>query len=217
MIASSRILESQASGPGWKVVCQEGLFSPRTRKGPPSVAASMLRQIPPVCRAPHNDQNGLCRLCRVPVACLAPREIETRVCASFQGLPQRSQSWAERAGLAYVNDKQGDQRGCGGPRRWRRSQRSAGSAGGCKRGRSLGPRCGAVNVVKAYVIGREAVACARPGEHPHAVVPTMGRLWRWRQARPRRARRVLLAQRRAISIKYDNFRETRWRISQRQG
>jgi UDP-N-acetylmuramoylalanine--D-glutamate ligase len=139
-------------GPGWNVFARKG-FLAETRKGR-QVGAIDLRDIKGLPGA-HNHQNACAAYAACRAAGLAPRVIE-RGFHSFRGLPHRSQIVAERDGVRIVNDSKATNVDaalkallafprirwiCGGLEK----------EGGLAR---LAP--GLKNVIKAYVIGREA-------------------------------------------------------------
>ncbi|WP_306116705.1 MULTISPECIES: UDP-N-acetylmuramoyl-L-alanine--D-glutamate ligase [unclassified Roseovarius] len=144
------------SGPGWSVFARKGFLS-EYRKGRQagSIDLRAIKGLP----GAHNHQNA----CAAYAACrtlgLAPKAIEAGF-RSFGGLPHRSQIIAEADGVTYVNDSKATNVDsalqalkafrkirwiCGG------LEKEGGLA-------ALAP--GFENVLKAYVIGREAAAFA---------------------------------------------------------
>jgi len=197
-----RISNAKLSGPGWNVFAKKG-FLAETRKGRQAGSID-LRQIPGLPGA-HNHQNA----CAAYAVCrslgLAPREIETGF-ASFQGLPHRSQIVGERGGVAYVNDSKATNVDAAAkalaafPKiRW--------ICGGlAKEGGLSGLGEGLSNVVKAYVIGREAAGFALDlGDTPHAVCTTMEAAVAMAASEAEKGETVLLAPAAASFDQYDNF------------
>ena len=145
------------AGQGWSVFARKGFLS-EFRKGR-QVGSIDLRDITGLPGA-HNHQNA----CAAYAACrtlgLGPKGIEAAL-RSFGGLPHRSQIIATHAGVTFVNDSKATNVDsaakalqafakirwiCGG------LQKEGGLDG-------LLPHMG--NVIKAYVIGREAESFAR--------------------------------------------------------
>ena len=170
--ADDRVIRISAgrklSGPGWSVFARKGYLS-EYRKGRQAGSIDLrdIRGLP----GSHNHQNA----CAAYAACrtlgLAPKVIE-KAFHSFAGLPHRSQTIAEVEGVAYVNDSKATNVDsalkalqafrnirwiCGGLEK----------EGGLE---ALTP--GLENVVKAYVIGREAAQFAMQLEGVEAQVCT---------------------------------------------
>ncbi len=144
--------EKKLIGPGWSVFATKGFLSEyRKNKQVASIDLRKMRGLP----GAHNHQNA----CAAYAACrslgLAPRVIEQGL-ATYPGLAHRSQIIAEKDGVLYVNDSKATNVDsalkallafenirwiCGGLEK----------EGGLE---ALTP--GFKNVVKAYVIGREA-------------------------------------------------------------
>ncbi|WP_412508500.1 UDP-N-acetylmuramoyl-L-alanine--D-glutamate ligase, partial [Roseovarius sp. SYSU LYC5161] len=193
------------AGPGWGVFARKGFLS-EYRKGK-QLGAIDLRQVKGLPGA-HNHQNA----CAAYAACrtfgLAPRVIE-RAFHSFAGLPHRSQIVAEKDGVTIVNDSKATNVDsalralcafgrirwiCGG------LQKDGGLAG-------LAPGLG--NVVKAYVIGREAEGFALDLDGVDTeICTTMDRAVARALADAEPGDTVLLAPAAASFDQYDNF-ETR--------
>ncbi len=140
------------AGPGWNVFARKGFLS-EWRKGR-QVASIDLREVRGLPGA-HNHQNACAAYAAARSLGIAPRQIETAL-HSFEGLPHRSQIVAEAGGVLYVNDSKATNVDAAlkalqaFPRiRW--------ICGGLqKEGGLEGLQRGFDNVVKAYVIGREA-------------------------------------------------------------
>lgn len=197
-----RISNAKLSGPGWNVFAKKG-FLAETRKGRQAGSID-LRTIPGLPGA-HNHQNA----CAAYAVCrslgLAPRDIEAGF-ASFQGLPHRSQIVGDANGVAFVNDSKATNVDAAAkalaafPKiRW--------ICGGlAKEGGLAGLGVGLSNVVKAYVIGREAAGFALDlGDTPHAVCTTMEEAVRQAAADAVKGETVLLAPAAASFDQYDNF------------
>ncbi len=145
------------TGPGWNVFARKGYLS-EFRKGR-QVGSIDLRNIKGLPGA-HNHQNA----CAAYAACrtlgLGPKGIEAAM-HSYPGLPHRSQLVAERDGVRFVNDSKATNVDSAAKAlqafdkiRW--------ICGGLQKDGGLDgvlPHLG--NVVKAYVIGREAEDFAR--------------------------------------------------------
>ncbi len=193
---------TKLSGPGWQVFARKGFLS-EWRKGR-QVASIDLRDVTGLPGA-HNHQNA----CAAYAACralgLGPRDIEAGL-KSFKGLPHRSQTIAEDAGVRYVNDSKATNVDsalkalqafkkirwiCGGLMK----------EGGLE---ALAP--GLANVTKAYVIGREAegFALGLPGiEAEICTTMETAVLHAMQDAQPGDV--VLLAPAAASFDQYDNF------------
>ncbi|MEP5732475.1 MAG: UDP-N-acetylmuramoyl-L-alanine--D-glutamate ligase [Sulfitobacter sp.] len=93
-------VERKLTGPGWQVYARKG-FLAEVRKGK-QIASIDLRKVSGLPGA-HNHQNA----CAAYAACrtlgLAPKVIEAAF-HSFGGLPHRSQTIAQAAGVRFVND-----------------------------------------------------------------------------------------------------------------
>lgn len=197
-----RVATAKLSGPGWMVFARKGFLS-EWRKGR-QVASVDLREVKGLPGA-HNHQNA----CAAWAACrslgLSPREIEAGL-RSFAGLPHRSQRIAEAGGVVYVNDSKATNVDsavkallafekirwiCGGLMK----------EGGLS---ALAPGFG--NVLKAYVIGREAegFALGLPGVETEICGTMAVAVARAMQdAQPGEV--VLLAPAAASFDQYDNF------------
>ena len=190
------------SGPGWAVFARKGFLS-ETRKGR-QIGAIDLREIKGLPGA-HNHQNA----CAAYAACrglgLAPRVIEAAF-HSFAGLPHRSQLVAEAGGVRFVNDSKATNADAAlkallaFPRiRW--------ICGGLEKEGGLAALApGLRNVVKAYVIGREAAQFALGLDGVEADICTsMSRAVAAAMAEAAPGEVVLLAPAAASFDQYDNF------------
>ena len=155
-IADDRVIrmsvEQKLTGPGWQVFSKKGFLS-EYRKGR-QVGSIDLRQIKGL-PGTHNHQNA----CAAYAVCrslgLAPRVIE-QAFHSSAGLPHRSQIIAEQGGVTYVNDSKATNvdaaaKALGAFKKIRWICGGLEKDGGLE---ALGAAMG--DVVKAYVIGREA-------------------------------------------------------------
>ncbi len=151
-----RVASHKLSGPGWDLVTRKGWLS-EMRKGR-QVASIDLRGVPGLPGA-HNHQNAACAYGVCRALGLAPRVIEAAF-ASFEGLPHRSQRVAEINGVSYVNDSKATNvdaavKALGAFKRIRWI------CGGLEKDGGMAVLAEAMgDVVKAYVIGREAEAFA---------------------------------------------------------
>ena len=140
---------------GWSVFARKGFLS-EYRKGRQvgSIDLRAIAGLPGV----HNHQNA----CSAYAACRAlgigPRVIEAAL-ISFKGLPHRGQLIAEKDGVKFVNDSKATNIDAASKAlaafnkvRW--------ICGGLEKDGGLDKLLPAITVVKAYVIGREAVAFA---------------------------------------------------------
>lgn len=195
---------TKLTGPGWQVFARKGFLS-EYRKGRQAGSID-LREIKGLPGA-HNHQNA----CAAYAACralgLAPRVIEAGF-ASFGGLPHRSQLIAEQNGVSFVNDSKATNVDSAaralmayGRIRW--------ICGGLqKEGGLTGLAPGLENVVKAYVIGREAAAFALDlGETETEICTTMERAVARAMEEAEPGDCVLLAPAAASFDQYDNFEQ----------
>lgn len=195
---------TKLTGPGWQVFARKGFLS-EYRKGRQAGSID-LREIKGLPGA-HNHQNA----CAAYAACralgLAPRVIEAGF-ASFGGLPHRSQLIAEQNGVSFVNDSKATNVDSAaralmayGRIRW--------ICGGLqKEGGLAGLAPGLANVVKAYVIGREAAAFALDlGETETEICTTMERAVARAMEEAEPGDCVLLAPAAASFDQYDNFEQ----------
>ncbi len=191
------------TGPGWQVFARKGFLS-EYRKGRQAGAID-LREIKGLPGA-HNHQNA----CAAYAACrslgLAPRVIEDAL-HSFPGLTHRSQIIAEADGVTYVNDSKATNVD---------SALKALSAfkkirwicGGLEKEGGLEALNGAGDqVIKAYVIGREAAGFAMQLEAEAQVCTTMEAAVAEAMADAQPGETVLLAPAAASFDQYDNFEQ----------
>lgn len=191
------------SGPGWQVFARKGFLS-EYRKGRQAGAID-LRAIKGLPGA-HNHQNA----CSAYAACrslgLAPRVIEDAM-HTFPGLPHRSQIVAEAGGVTFVNDSKATN-----------VDAAAKALGAFKKIRWI---CGGLekegglsalndvagDVIKAYVIGREAAGFAMQLDVEAEVCTTMAAAVERAMAEMQEGETVLLAPAAASFDQYDNFEQ----------
>jgi UDP-N-acetylmuramoylalanine--D-glutamate ligase len=190
------------TAPGWHVFARKGFLS-EYRKGRQSGSIDLraLKGLP----GQHNHQNACAAYAALRTLGLAPRVIEAGF-ASFAGLPHRSQIVAEAGGVSYVNDSKATNVDAAAralaafPRiRW--------ICGGLEKEGGLGGLSGALgNVVKAYVIGREAQGFALQLDGVEAeICTTMEHAVARAVAEAQPGETVLLAPAAASFDQYDNF------------
>ena len=140
------------SGPGWMVFARKG-FLAEWRKGK-QIASIDLRDIAGLPGA-HNHQNACAAFAACRAMGLGPRDIEAGL-RSYKGLPHRSQLIAEREGIRFVNDSKATNVDSA-LKALQAFDRVRWVCGGLMKDGGLdGLAPGLSNVVKAYVIGREA-------------------------------------------------------------
>ena len=193
---------TKLEGFGWAVFARKG-FLAEWRRGR-QVAAIDLREVAGLPGA-HNHQNA----CAAYAACralgLAPKLIEGAF-ASFAGLPHRSQTVGEQAGVRFVNDSKATNVDSAAkalqafPRiRWIAG--GLGKEGGIT---ALAPFLG--SVVKAYLIGHSARDFAlQIGDTPHEICETMERAVAAAAADAQPGEVVLLAPAAASFDQYPDF------------
>lgn len=191
------------TGPGWQVFARKGFLS-EYRKGK-QVASVDLRQVAGLPGA-HNHQNA----CAAYAACralgLAPKVIEAAF-HSFAGLPHRSQLVGEKDGVRFVNDSKATNVDAAAKAlaafpsvRW--------ICGGLEKDGGLEALSGATsNVVKAYVIGRDAAAFAMQLGVEAEVCTTMAHAVSLASQEAQPGDVVLLAPAAASFDQYDNFEQ----------
>jgi UDP-N-acetylmuramoylalanine--D-glutamate ligase len=189
------------TGPGWQVFARKGFLS-EYRKGKQVVAID-LRSVPGLPGV-HNHQNA----CAAYAACralgLAPKVIEAAF-HSFSGLPHRSQLVGEKNGVRFVNDSKATNVDAAAKAlaaftsiRW--------VCGGLEKEGGLGGLSEACeNVVKAYVIGRDAAGFALRLPVEAEVCTTMEAAVAQAVGDARPGDVVLLAPAAASFDQYDNF------------
>jgi len=190
------------SGTGWAVFANKGFLS-ENRQGK-QVASIDLRAIAGL-PGRHNHQNA----CAAYAACrtigLAPRVIEQGF-LSFEGLPHRSQTIAQKDGVRYVNDSKATNVDSA-VQALLAFQNIRWICGGLeKEGGLTGLKPGLEHVIKAYVIGREAAQFALGLEGVEAeICTTMARAVDRAMAEAAAGDVVLLAPAAASFDQYDNF------------
>lgn len=201
-MAVIRVASQKLAGPGWDLVARKGWLS-EMRKAR-QVASIDLRGVPGLPGS-HNHQNAACAYGAARALGLAPKEIEAAF-QSFEGLPHRSQRVAEINGVSFVNDSKATNvdaavKALGAFRRIRWI------CGGLeKEGGLAALPAAAGEVVKAYVIGREAAAFAlHLGDVPHEVCGDMATAVARAAAEAEPGDTVLLAPAAASFDQYDSF------------
>ncbi|UWQ52659.1 UDP-N-acetylmuramoyl-L-alanine--D-glutamate ligase [Leisingera caerulea] len=191
------------TGPGWQVFARKGFLS-EYRKG--RQAASIdLRGMMGLPGA-HNHQNACAAYAAARTLGLAPRLIGDAM-ATFPGLPHRSQTIAEAGGVRYVNDSKATNVDSAVKAlsafkniRW--------ICGGLEKDGGLDALKGRTgNVVKAYVIGREAAGFALQLDVEADVCTTMAAAVARAMAEAQEGDTVLLAPAAASFDQYDNFEQ----------
>jgi UDP-N-acetylmuramoylalanine--D-glutamate ligase len=195
-------VERKLTGPGWQVFARKGFLS-EYRKGRQTGAID-LRTVKGLPGA-HNHQNA----CAAYAVCrslgLAPRVIEAGF-HSFGGLPHRSQIIAEVAGVTSVNDSKATNVDAAAKAlsafkkvRW--------ICGGLEKDGGLEALKSATDdVIKAYVIGREAAGFAMQlGDVETVVCTTMEAAVAQAVSEANAGETVLLAPAAASFDQYDSF------------
>ncbi len=140
------------TGPGWSVFARKGFLS-EYRKGR-QIGTIDLRAVPGLPGS-HNHQNACAAYAVARTLGFSPRQIEGAF-QSFAGLPHRSQTIAEAGGVRYVNDSKATNVDSA-KQALRAFPNIRWICGGLEKEGGLAPLLEASgNVVKAYVIGREA-------------------------------------------------------------
>ena len=163
---------AKLEGFGWSVFARKGFLS-EWRRGK-QVASLDLRAVGGLPGA-HNHQNACAAYAAVRALGIGPKVIEAAF-HSFAGLPHRSQTVGEKAGVRFVNDSKATNVDAAGkalqafPKiRWIAG--GVGKDGGIA---GLAPYLG--SVVKAYLIGKSASDfAAQLGDTPFEICDTMDR------------------------------------------
>jgi len=193
---------TRLEGFGWAVYARKG-FLAEWRRGK-QVASIDLRAVAGLPGA-HNHQNACAAYAAARALGVAPKLIE-QAFHSFAGLPHRSQTVGERAGVRFINDSKATNVDSAAkalqafPRiRWIAG--GLGKDGGIK---GLVPHLG--SVVKAYLIGHSARDFALElGGTPHEICETMERAVARAAAEAEPGEVVLLAPAAASFDQYPNF------------
>lgn len=191
------------TGPGWQVFARKGFLS-EYRKG--RQAASIdLREMTGLPGA-HNHQNACAAYAAARTLGLAPRVIGDAM-ATFPGLPHRSQTIAEAAGVRYVNDSKATNLDSA-VKALSAFQNIRWICGGLEKDGGLEALKGQTgNVQKAYVIGREAAGFALQLDVEAEVCTTMAAAVERAMADAQAGDTVLLAPAAASFDQYDNFEQ----------
>ena len=193
---------AKLDGPGWSVFARKGYLA-EYRKGRQAASVD-LRSIQGLPGA-HNHQNVCSAYAALRTLGLSPKVVEDGL-RSFKGLAHRSQIVDEIAGVTYVNDSKAT------------NVESAAQAlaafdrirwivGGQLKDGGLKPlKDKLANVVKAYVIGRQArEAALEIGDLPNIICETMEAAVRQASVDAAHGDTVLLAPAAASFDQYDNF------------
>ncbi|PRZ48370.1 UDP-N-acetylmuramoyl-L-alanine--D-glutamate ligase [Tritonibacter scottomollicae] len=190
-----------SGGAGWTVFARKGFLS-EYRKGRQAGSID-LRDIPGLPGA-HNHQNACAAYAAARTLGLAPRVIEAAM-RTYPGLPHRSQRVAEVDGVSYVNDSKATNVDSAAKAlsafkkiRW--------ICGGLEKEGGLEGLKGATDeVVKAYVIGREAAQFAMQLDVEAEVCTSMAQAVARAVADAEPGETVLLAPAAASFDQYDSF------------
>ena len=195
-------VNGKLEGHAWSVFARKG-FLTEWRKGR-QIASVDLRNVAGLPGA-HNHQNACAAWAVCRALGLGPRQIEDAL-HSYPGLPHRSQRIAEKNGVVFVNDSKATNVDSAAkalaafPRiRW--------ICGGLEKEGGLGGLLPHLpNVVKAYVIGREAQHFAlQLGQTDAEICTTMDRAVERAMAEAQEGEVVLLAPATASFDQYDSF------------
>ncbi len=190
------------TGPGWSVFAPKGFLS-EYRKGRQagSIDLRNVQSLP----GRHNHQNACAAYAVCRTLGLAPKVIENAF-TSFEGLPHRSQIVAENTGVVFVNDSKATnvESALQALRAFKRIRWICGGLE--KEGGLAGLAPGFENVIKAYVIGREAAKFAMQLEGVETeVCGTMAKAVARAMAEAEEGDTVLLAPAAASFDQYDSF------------
>jgi UDP-N-acetylmuramoylalanine--D-glutamate ligase len=189
---------------GWSVFARKGFLS-EWRRGK-QVASIDLRGIGGLPGA-HNHQNACAAFAAARALGIGPKVIEAAF-HSFAGLPHRSQTVGEKAGIRFVNDSKATNVDAAGkalqafPKiRW--------IAGGvAKEGGIAGLQAFLGSVVKAYLIGQAGPEFSRQlGNTPFEICETMDRAVKRAAEEAEAGEVVLLAPAAASFDQYADFEE----------
>ena len=204
-VADDRVIrvsvEEKLTGPGWQVFARKGFLS-EYRKGRQagSIDLRSVSGLP----GEHNHQNA----CAAYAACrslgIAPKVIEAAF-HSFGGLPHRSQTIADVGGIRYVNDSKATNVDSAA-KALQAFKRIRWICGGLQKEGGV-DELNAVSsdVVKAYVIGREAAQFAMQLTAETQVCTTMSEAVAAAMADAQDGEVVLLAPATASFDQYDSF------------
>ncbi|MFW8636774.1 UDP-N-acetylmuramoyl-L-alanine--D-glutamate ligase [Cribrihabitans pelagius] len=200
-----RVIRTSAArkltGAGWQVFARKGFLS-EYRKGRQAGSIDLrgITGLP----GTHNHQNACNAYAAARTLGLAPRVIEAGL-ASYPGLPHRSQTIAEAGGVRYVNDSKATNVDSA-VKALSAFSRIRWICGGLEKEGGLEGLNGQTgNVVKAYVIGREAAGFAMQLEGEAEVCTTMAAAVERAMAEAEPGDTVLLAPAAASFDQYDNF------------
>ncbi len=193
---------SRLSGPGWTVSARKGFLAERRKDR--QIASIDLRDIRGLPGA-HNHQNACAAFAAVRALGLGPKPIE-RAFHAFEGLPHRSQVFAQAGGVTFVNDSKATNVDSAAQAlqafaniRW-----IAGGLG--KESGITGLKVHLDSVVKAYFIGHSAREFAlQVHGTPHEVCGTMERAVARAMEEAEEGDTVLLAPAAASFDQYPDF------------
>ncbi len=188
-------------GAGWTVFARKGFLS-EYRKGR-QAASIELRGVKGLPGA-HNHQNACAAYAAARSLGLAPRVIEAAL-HSYPGLPHRSQRIAEAGGVVYVNDSKATNVDSA-KKALEAFKKIRWICGGLeKEGGLEGLKSSTAEVLKAYVIGREAAHFAMQLNVEAEVCTTMAEAVARAMAEAGEGETVLLAPAAASFDQYDSF------------
>ncbi|WP_299849648.1 UDP-N-acetylmuramoyl-L-alanine--D-glutamate ligase [uncultured Roseovarius sp.] len=190
------------AGPGWSVFARKGFLSEyRKTRQAGSIDLRKIKGLP----GSHNHQNA----CAAYAACrtlgLSPKAIEAGF-HSFDGLPHRSQIIAEASGVTFVNDSKATNVDSA-LKALQAFKKIRWICGGLEKDGGLaGLKPGFDNVIKAYVIGREAAGFSVQLDGVDTeVCTTMARAVERATTDAGKGETVLLAPAAASFDQYDSF------------
>jgi len=190
-----------SGGAGWTVFARKGFLS-EYRKGRQAGSID-LRDIPGLPGA-HNHQNACAAYAAARTLGLAPRVIEAAM-RTYPGLPHRSQRVAEVDGVSYVNDSKATNVDSA-VKALSAFKKIRWICGGLEKEGGLDGLKGATDeVVKAYVIGREAAQFAMQLDVEAEVCTSMAQAVARASAEAEAGETVLLAPAAASFDQYDSF------------
>lgn len=189
---------------GWSVFARKGYLS-EWRRGK-QVASIDLREVKGL-PGTHNHQNACAAFAAVRALGIGPKVIEAAF-HSFAGLPHRSQTVREKAGVRFVNDSKATNVDAAG-KALQAFARIRWIAGGVAKDggiAALQPHLG--SVVKAYLIGKSAAEFSgQLGSTPFAICETMSEAVKLAAAEAEAGEVVLLAPAAASFDQYADFEE----------
>ena len=196
-------VDQKLTGPGWQVFARKGFLS-EYRKGKQAGAID-LRGIASLPGA-HNHQNACAAYAVARSLGFAPRVIEAAL-KTYPGLPHRSQIIAQDGGVSYVNDSKATNVDSA-LKALSAFSRIRWICGGLEKEGGLDAlRPAMSNVVKSYVIGRDAAGFALQLEGDSEICGDMSTAVSRAMAEAEAGETVLLAPAAASFDQYDNFEQ----------